>query len=43
MPPVKLVGEERKAKLAEIPKWKEQANRDAIERKFAFKDFKGNV
>ncbi|KAL6065728.1 putative pterin-4-alpha-carbinolamine dehydratase [Balamuthia mandrillaris] len=37
----KLEGEERKAKLAEVPEWTEVTEgRDAIKRTFLFKDFK---
>jgi len=40
MPPTRLVGSEREKALKEIPHWKEVQGRDAIERKFEFKDFK---
>lgn len=36
---VKLEGEARKRALAELPHWREVAGRDAIGRKFVFKDF----
>jgi len=36
----KLVGEARRQKLAELPEWKEVEGRDAIQRKYIFKDFK---
>ena len=36
---VKLTGETRKTALASIPGWTELAERDAIFRKFVFKDF----
>ena len=36
----KLEGKERQDRLAEIPKWTEADGRDAIQRKFVFKDFK---
>ncbi len=35
----KLTGEARKAALATIPGWKELMERDAIFRKFVFRDF----
>jgi 4a-hydroxytetrahydrobiopterin dehydratase len=35
----KLAGDARKAALARVPGWQEAAGRDAIARKFAFKDF----
>jgi len=40
MPPVKLAEDARKLALNLIPHWKEVVGRDAIERKFRFKDFK---
>ena len=36
---VKLTGETRKTALTSIPGWTELADRDAIFRKFVFKDF----
>jgi 4a-hydroxytetrahydrobiopterin dehydratase len=38
--PTKLEGAVRSERLAEIPKWQEVKGRDAIFRKFEFKDFK---
>jgi len=35
----KLAGEARKAALARVPAWQEVSGRDAIARKFTFKDF----
>jgi 4a-hydroxytetrahydrobiopterin dehydratase len=35
----KLAGETRRAALARIPEWREVEGRDAIQRRFAFKDF----
>jgi 4a-hydroxytetrahydrobiopterin dehydratase len=35
----KLTGEARKAALGKVPGWSEVAGRDAITRKFVFKDF----
>src|SRR3954463_2510038 len=35
----KLTGEERKAALAKLSGWSEVAGRDAITKKFVFKDF----
>lgn len=35
----KLVGAERKAALASLPEWREADGRDAITRKFVFRDF----
>jgi 4a-hydroxytetrahydrobiopterin dehydratase len=35
----KLSGDARKAALAKLPAWSEVAGRDAITRKFVFKDF----
>ena len=35
----KLTGAARKAALGRIPGWAEVADRDAIQRRFAFKDF----
>ncbi len=40
MAPTKLTGEQRGSALKEIPEWKEVEGRDAIQRKFQFKDFK---
>jgi 4a-hydroxytetrahydrobiopterin dehydratase len=37
--PTKLAGEARAAALASIPAWTEVAGRDAIQRRFQFKDF----
>jgi 4a-hydroxytetrahydrobiopterin dehydratase len=37
--PQKLVGEDRKAALASLPGWTELMERDAIFRKFVFRDF----
>lgn len=37
--PAKLEGEARRKALSEIPEWREVEGRDAIARKFAFKDF----
>jgi 4a-hydroxytetrahydrobiopterin dehydratase len=39
MPMPKLEGEMRKQALAELKDWREVAGRDAITRKFVFKDF----
>ena len=39
--PTKLTGEERAQGLKSIPNWTESTTRDAIERKFLFKDFNG--
>eukprot|EP01088_Endostelium_zonatum_P018664 TRINITY_DN6056_c0_g1_i1.p1 TRINITY_DN6056_c0_g1~~TRINITY_DN6056_c0_g1_i1.p1 ORF type:complete len:106 (-),score=28.32 TRINITY_DN6056_c0_g1_i1:40-357(-) len=36
----RLEGEERKRRLGEVPEWKEQSDRDAIQRNYQFKDFK---
>lgn len=35
----KLTGEARKAALASVPSWSELSERDAISRKFVFRDF----
>jgi 4a-hydroxytetrahydrobiopterin dehydratase len=35
----KLAGDARKAALARVPAWTEASGRDAIARKFTFKDF----
>jgi 4a-hydroxytetrahydrobiopterin dehydratase len=35
----KLAGDARKAALARVPAWHETSGRDAIARKFTFKDF----
>lgn len=40
MPPTKLTGAARDAALKLIPQWTEVNGRDAIQRKFNFKDFK---
>lgn len=40
MPRVKLVGEARNQALAQVPQWKEVEGRDAIQRRYVFKDFK---
>lgn len=37
--PRKLTADERKAALAKLPGWAEVSGRDAITRKFSFKDF----
>jgi 4a-hydroxytetrahydrobiopterin dehydratase len=37
--PQKLTGDARKSALAKLPGWSETAGRDAITRKFVFKDF----
>ncbi len=37
--PHKLAGDDRKAALASLPGWTELMDRDAIFRKFVFKDF----
>jgi len=37
--PVKLAGDARKSALAGLPGWSEVAGRDAIAKKFVFKDF----
>jgi 4a-hydroxytetrahydrobiopterin dehydratase len=37
--PHKLTADERKAALAKLPGWSEVSGRDAISRKFEFKDF----
>jgi 4a-hydroxytetrahydrobiopterin dehydratase len=37
--PAKLVGDARKAALAKLTGWTEVAGRDAIAKKFVFKDF----
>eukprot|EP00736_Rhodelphis_marinus_P005048 Rmarinus@m.25936 len=39
MAPTKLAGTDRSAALATVPSWKEQANRDAIEKKYEFSNF----
>lgn len=38
-PPEKLAGAARKAALATVPHWRELMERDAIFRKFVFRDF----
>ena len=37
--PAKLTGDARKAALAKLPGWSEVTGRDAIAKKFVFKDF----
>jgi len=39
MPPTKLIGVVREQALKEISKWSEVTGRDAIQRKFMFKNF----
>lgn len=39
MRPAKLTGEDRKAALAKLPGWSEVSGRDAISKKFVFRNF----
>ena len=39
MRPVKLSDKDRKAALKKLPKWEKVRGREAIQRKFVFKDF----